>query len=45
MLLDLADQYCAGAFKASEYTNRMNTAFAKAAGGSGIYYSERSTRD
>lgn len=45
MLLDLADQYCSGAFKASEYTNRMNTAFAKAAGGSGIYYSERSTRD
>lgn len=45
MLLDLADQYCSGAFQASEYTNRMNTAFAKAARGSGIYYSERSTRD
>lgn len=45
MLLDLADQYCSGAFKASEYTNRMNTAFTKAAGGSGIYFAERSTRD
>lgn len=45
MLLDLADQYCSGAFKASEYTNRMNAAFSKAAGGSGLYYSERSTRD
>jgi hypothetical protein len=45
MLLDLADQYCSGAFKASEYTNRMNTAFAKAAGGSGVYYSERNSRD
>jgi hypothetical protein len=45
MLLDLADQYCSGAFKASEYTSRMNAEFARAAGGSGLYQSERTTRD
>jgi hypothetical protein len=45
MLLDLADQYCSGAFKASEYTSRLNSNFARATGGSGIYQSERSTRD
>jgi hypothetical protein len=45
LLIDLADQYCSGAFKASEYTNHMNAEFARASGGGGIYQSERSTRD
>lgn len=45
LLLDLADQYCSGAFKASEYTGRMNAEFTRAAGGSGLYFSERSSRD
>lgn len=45
LLLDLADQYCSGAFKASEYTSHMNAEFARAASGSGMYQSERTTRD
>lgn len=45
LLVDLADQYCSGAFKASEYTSHMNAEFARAASGSGVYQSERSTRD
>ncbi|MBZ0285242.1 MAG: hypothetical protein K8L97_31200 [Anaerolineae bacterium] len=45
LLIDLADQYCSGAFKASEYTNFMNAEFSYAAGGSGVYQSERTTRD
>ena len=45
LLVDLADQYCTGAFRASEYTNHMNAEFARASGGSGMYQTERSTRD
>ncbi len=45
LLIDLADQYCSGAFRASEYTNFMNAEFSYAAGGSGAYMSERTTRD
>lgn len=45
LLIDMADQYCSGAFKASEYTSHLNGEFARASGGSGIYQSERSTRD
>jgi hypothetical protein len=45
LLIDLADQYCSSAFRASEYTNRLNAEFARAAGGSGMYQSERTTRD
>ena len=45
LLIDLADQYCSNAFRASEYTNRMNAEFARASGGSGMYQSERQTRD
>jgi len=45
LLIDLADQYCSGAFKASEYTSFMNAEFSYAAGGSGAYMSERTTRD
>ena len=45
LLVDLADQYCSGAFCASEYTNHLNAEFARASGGSGIYQAERSTRD
>jgi hypothetical protein len=45
LLIDLADQYCSGSFKSSEYTAYMNAEFARASGGSAMYYSERSTRD
>jgi hypothetical protein len=45
LLVDLADQYCSGAFRASEYTSHLNAEFARASGGSGIYQTERSTRD
>lgn len=45
LLLDVADQYCSGSFRASEYTAHMNAEFARASGGSAIYYAERSTRD
>jgi hypothetical protein len=45
LLIDLADQYCSGSFKASEYTAYMNAEFVRASGGSTMYYSERSTRD
>lgn len=45
LLVDLADQYCSGSFKASEYVSHMNAEFARASGGSGMYQSERSSRD
>jgi hypothetical protein len=45
LLIDLADQYCSGSFKASEYTAYMNAEFTRASGGSTIYLSERATRD
>jgi hypothetical protein len=45
LLIAMADQHCSSAFKASEYTNRMNAEFARASGGSVMYQSERSTRD
>jgi hypothetical protein len=45
LLVDLADQYSAGAFKSSEYTEHMNAEFVRASRGSGIYQSERTTRD
>ncbi len=45
LLIDLADQYCSNAFRASEYTSRLNAEFASASGGSGMYQSERQTRD
>jgi hypothetical protein len=45
LLVDLADQYCSGAFRAGEYTNHVNAEFARASGGSGIYQAERTTRD
>ncbi|MHB8595786.1 MAG: hypothetical protein ACYDER_03135 [Ktedonobacteraceae bacterium] len=45
LLIDLADHYCSGSFKASEYTAYMNAEFARASGGSVMYASERSTRD
>lgn len=45
LLVDMADQYCSGGFKASEYTNHMNAEFARAGGGTGMYQSERSTRN
>lgn len=45
LLIDLADQYCSGSFKASEYTAYMNAEFTRASSGSAMYLSERSTRD
>ncbi len=45
LLVDLADQYCSGSFKASEYTMRLNAEFARASSGSIMYQSERSSRD
>jgi hypothetical protein len=45
LLIDLADQICSGAFKASEYTSCINAEFTRASGGSGLYQSERTTRD
>jgi hypothetical protein len=45
LLIDLADQYCSGAFRAGEYTSHLNAEFARASGGSMMYQSERSTRD
>jgi hypothetical protein len=45
LLVDLADQYSSGAFKAGEYTEHMNAEFTRASQGSGMYQSERSTRD
>jgi hypothetical protein len=45
LLIDLADQYCSSAFRASEHTHHLNAEFTRAAGGSGMYQSERSTRD
>lgn len=45
LLVDMADQYCSGAFRAGEYTNHVNAEFARASGGSGMYQTERSTRD
>jgi hypothetical protein len=45
LLLDLADQYCSGTFRPGEYTSHLNAEFARASGGSGIYQTERSTRD
>lgn len=45
LLIDYADQYCSSAFRASEYTTRLNAEFASASGGSGMYQSERQTRD
>lgn len=45
LLVDLADQYCSGAFRAGEYTSFMNAEFARASGGSVMYQSERTTRD
>ena len=45
LLLDMADQHCSGAFKASEYTGRLNSEFTRASGGSIMYQSERSSRD
>lgn len=45
LLIDMADQHCSGAFRASEYTNYMNAEFSHAADGKMVYQSERSTRD
>ncbi|MFL6215828.1 MAG: hypothetical protein ACJ74J_18235 [Blastocatellia bacterium] len=45
LLLDLADQYCSGTFRPGEYTSHLNAEFARASGGSGMYQTERSTRD
>jgi hypothetical protein len=45
LLIDFADHYCSGSFQAGEYTNRMNAEFVRAASGSGMYQSERTTRD
>lgn len=45
LLVDLADQYCSGSFKASEYTTRLNAEFTRASSGSIMYQSERSSRD
>ncbi len=45
LLIDLADQYCSGSFKASEYTAYMNAEFTRASGGNAMYLSERTTRD
>ncbi|MBE7433130.1 MAG: hypothetical protein HS100_04390 [Anaerolineales bacterium] len=45
LLVDLADQYSSGTFKAGEYTEHMNAEFVRASHGSGMYQSERSTRD
>jgi len=45
LLVDLADQYCSNAFKSSEYTEHMNAEFTRASRGSGMYQSERTTRD
>jgi hypothetical protein len=45
LLIDLADQYCSGSFRASEYLNLMNAEFSRASGGSVMYQSEHSTRD
>jgi hypothetical protein len=44
LLVDIADQYCSGAFRAGEYTDFMNAEFARASSGSLIYQSERTTR-
>ena len=45
LLVDLADQYCSAAFKASDYINHMNAEFTRASGGSRMYQDERITRD
>lgn len=45
LLIDLADQYCSGTFRAGEYTSHLDAEFARASGGSGRYQSEHSTRD
>jgi hypothetical protein len=45
LLIDMADQHCSGAFRAGEYTERLNSELARASGGSIMYYSERSSRD
>ncbi len=45
LLVDLADQYCSGSFKASEYSTRLNAEFARASSGSIMYQSERASRD
>jgi hypothetical protein len=45
LLVDLADQYCSAAFKASDYINHLNAEFTRASGGSRMYQDERSTRD
>ena len=45
LLIDLADQYCSGAFRAGEYTSHLNAEFARAAGGSAMYQQERYSRD
>ena len=45
LLIDLADQYCSGSFRSSEYTAYMNAEFTRASGGSAMYQPERSTRD
>lgn len=45
LLIDMADQYCSNAFKSSEYTTHLNAEFTRASGGTGMYQSERSTRD
>ena len=45
LLVDLADQYSSGSFKAGEYTEHMNAEFTRASQGSGMYQSEQSTRD
>jgi hypothetical protein len=45
LLVDLADQYCSGSFKASEYSTRLNAEFARASSGSIMYQSERTSRD
>ncbi len=45
LLVELADQYCSGSFKASEYTAYMNAEFTRASGGNTMYLSEGSIRD
>jgi len=45
LLVDIADQYCSGAFRAGEYSQFMNAEFARASGGSIMYQSERTTRN
>lgn len=44
LLIDMADLTCAGLFKQGDYTHYLNAEFARAAG-TGIYQSERSTRN